>query len=363
MDALKQDSSQIEAVHESLIQRDFLLQLRKVDLVLLDLVANSAGLTSYTEQVVNSIWSLFPNTLRPCVIWCDKELVQWRILNYQDWPEMTNSLGVLHHIPQTLSTFVASPSRPFAREHNLPTKTDWSCWHSSLNEHFLETCDMVSLHDENKNWLTFCLFSPNLNSESERRLYYWSVEQVLQTLPYWFNAIVARLHTDVRLQEHTNKVTGLLQSHAFDKALDMMLRDARRYFQRLAYVTVLVNEDANVDELKLLSDTLRETLRDNDLLANKTDHEFVMAMRIMQLDDAPIVAQKIEKALLKVDPNQVSVLSGDVKIGMSLYPEQANHIKLHVASVAAANAVSERLGYRLEYYGKFVQNLDEAYDA
>ncbi|WP_156490874.1 GGDEF domain-containing protein [Marinomonas atlantica] len=362
MDALKQDVSQTEAVHEPLIQRDFLLQLRKVDQVLLDLVASSAGLTSYIEQVVKSIWTLFPNTLRPCVIWCDKELVQWRILNFQDWSEMTDSLGALHHIPQTLSTFVASPSRPFAREQNLSTKTDWTCWHKALNDHFLETCDMVSFHDENKNWLTFCLFSPNLSNETERRLYYWSIEQVLQALPYWFNAIVRRLHTDVLLQEHTNEVTGLLQSHAFDKALDMMLRDARRYFQRLAYVTVLVNEEANADELKLLSDTLRETLRDNDLLANKTDHEFVMAMRIMQLDDAPIVAQKIERALLKVDPSQVSILSGDVKIGMSLYPEQADHKKLHVASVAAAKAVSEQLGYRLEYYGQFVQCLDEAYD-
>lgn len=67
-------------------------------------------------------------------------------------------------------------------------------------------------------------------------------------------------------------------------------------------------------------------------------------------------------ALLKVDPQRVSALSGGVKIGMSLYPEQANHDKLYLASVAAANAVTENVGYRLEYYGKFVKNLDEAYD-
>lgn len=362
MDIANKEASSLDAVHESLMQRDFLLQLRKVDLVLLEQVASSVSLISYIEQIVKSVWELFPNSLRPCVIGCDKELMQWRILNYQEWPEIADSLGNFRHVPQTLSTFVASPSRQFAREHGLSNRSDWSAWHSALSEHFLDACDMVSLHDDNQNWLTFCLFSPRFTSESEERVHYWAVEQVLHSLPQWLGAMVDRVYTDARLQQHTHEVTGLLQSHAFDKALDRMLRDARRYFQRLAYVTVLVNNAASEDELKLLSDTLRETLRDNDLLANKSDHEFVMAMRIMQLDDAPIVAQKIKNALYQADPQQVSVLSGGIKIGMALYPEQANHDKLHVASVAAANAVTESLGYRLEYYGQFVQDLDEAYD-
>ncbi|SBS32828.1 GGDEF domain protein [Marinomonas aquimarina] len=361
-DAVLQDAPLLDAVHESLIQRDFLLQLRKIDHVLLRHVASSTNFMSYVEQMTASLGELFPSNIRPCVLWCDKDLTHWRILNYKDWPALSDALGNVSHIPQPLATFVASPSRPFAREQNLPTRSDWSQWQDVLAEHFLDTCDLVSVQDNDKNWFTFCLFSSKLPSDSEHRMHYWAVDQALQSIPQWLKAMLVRMKTDARLQEHTNEVTGLLQPHAFDNALDMMLRDARRYFQRLAFVSVLVPSDADQDELKLLSDTLRETLRDNDLLANSSDNEFVMAMRIMQLDDAPIVAQKVQKALQKADPKQISVLSGGIKIGVALYPEQANQDKLRLASLAAANAVTENVGYRLEYYGKFVKNLDEAYD-
>lgn len=360
-DAVLQDAPLLDAVHESLIQREFLLQLRKIDHALLKHVASSMNFMAYVDQITSSIGGLLPSNMRPCVLLCDKDLTQWRILNYNDWPELSDSLGHVRHVPQPLATFVASPSRPFAREHNLSSRADWNHWQDVLAEYFLDSCDLVSVQDEEKNWLTFCLFSSKLSSESEHRMHYWAIDQVVQSIPHWLNAMVTRVKTDARLQEHTNEVTGLLQPHAFENALEMMLRDARRYFQRLAFVSVLVSKDAERDELKLLSDILRETLRDNDLLANTTEHEFVMAMRITQLDDAPIVAQKIQSALQKADPNRVSVLSGGVKIGVALYPEQANHNKLYLASLAAANAVAENIGYRLEYYGKFVKDLDEAY--
>lgn len=361
-DAVLQDAPLLEAVHESLIQREFLLQLRKVDLALLGHVACSTHFMSYVDQMVACIWDMFPSNMRPCVLWCDKDLTQWRVLNYKDWPGLSDSLGNIRHVPQPLATFVASPSRPFAREHNLSARTDWNRWQDVLTEHFLESCDLVSVQDEEKNWITVCLFSTKLTEESEHRTHFWAVDQVMHSIPHWLNAMVTRIKTDARLQEHTNEVTGLLQPHAFEHAFDMMLRDARRYFQRLAFVSVLVPKDAQEAELKLLSDTLRDTLRDNDLLANTSDHEFVMAMRITQLDDAPVVAQKIQQALQKADPRQVSVLSGGIKIGIALYPEQANYNKLYLASLAAANAVKENVGYRLEYYGKFVKDLDEAYD-
>lgn len=361
-DAVLQDAPLLEAVHESLIQREFLLQLRKIDHALLGHVASSTNFLSYVDQIVSSIWGLLPSNMRPCVLWCDKDLTQWRILNYKDWPRLSDSLGNISHVPHPLTTFVASPSRPFAREHNLSARVDWNRWQDVLTEHFLDSCDLVSVQDDEENWITFCLFSSKLAAESEHRMHYWALDQVAHSIPHWLNAMVTRIKTDARLQEHTDEVTGLLQPHAFANAFDMMLRDARRYFQRLAFVSVLVSKDAQTDELKLLSDTLRETLRDNDLLANSSDHEFIMAMRITQLDDAPIVAQKIQKALQKADPSQVSVLSGGIKIGIALYPEQANYNKLYFASLAAANAVTENIGYRLEYYGKFVKDLDEAYD-
>ncbi|MBJ7550403.1 GGDEF domain-containing protein [Marinomonas ostreistagni] len=363
MDIGIKDTQINEALHESLLQRDFLLQLRKADQKVLEHVANSASFIIYVEQIISSIQALFPSTLKPCVLWCDEELTQWRVMNYQDWPGLGDSLGSLPHVPQSLATFVASPSRSFARETNLVARADWSRWQDFLAEHFIDTCDMVSIQDDQKNWFTFCLFSPKFSSDYETQTHYWALEQVLHSIPQWIKAMVTRCQTDITLQQHTNEITGLLQPHAFAKALDMMLRDARRYFQRLAFVSVLVSEEAEEDELKLLSDILRETLRDNDLLANVSDHEFVMAMRISQLDDAPVVAEKVQSALLKADPSQISALSGGVKIGVALYPEQANHDKLYFASVAAANAVTESMGYRLEYYGKFVKDLDEAYGA
>ncbi|TDR13796.1 GGDEF domain-containing protein [Marinomonas communis] len=356
----KDETSQ-EAVHELLMQRDFLLQLRKVDQLMLSQVACSMNPIAYVEQMIGSIGELFPNNLKVCVLTCDQELTQWRVINYQDWPSLGDALGNVSRVPQSLATFVASPSRAFARESNVATRADWERWQECLGDYSIDSCDLVSIQDGQKNWFTFCLFSPKFVTEIEQRMHYWALEQVLHSLPSWVKSMVIRCQTDATLQQHTNAVTGLLQPHSFAKALDMMLRDARRYFQRLAFVSVLVNEEAEEDELKLLSDILRDTLRDNDLLANVSDHEFVMAMRISQLDDGPVVAQKVQSALLKADPNQVSVLSGGVKIGVALYPEQANHDKLYFASVAAANAVTESVGFRLEYYGKFVKDLDEAY--
>ena len=350
-----------EIEHKLLSQRDFLLDLRKTDHQIIDLVVKSASFVAYVEKIISSVKELFSNSMCLCVLWCDRELTQWRIVNYQDWPEVSDGLGNLSQPPQSVATFVASPSRAFARESNLTARADWARWHDSFAHLGLETCDMVSAQDNQKNWLTFCFFSSANNTDIRSNIHPWAIDQTLNSILYWINVMVARCQTDVTLQQHTNATTGLLQPHAFAKALDMMLRDARRYFQRLAFVSVLVNEEAEEDELKLLSDILRDTLRDNDLLANISDHEFVMAMRISQLDDATVVAQKVQSALLKADPNQVSALGGGVKIGLSLYPEQANHEKLYVASAAAAKAVTESIGFRLEYYGKFVKDLDEAY--
>ncbi|MBM6552025.1 GGDEF domain-containing protein [Marinomonas ostreistagni] len=342
-------------------QCEFLLQLRQVDARLLDCIAQSTHSLMYIEQLVQSAWKLFPQAVRPCFLWCDQEQTRWRILNHQDWQaDMADAMGHLEHVPQSLMTFVASPSRQFGHESAISSRASWHHWHGFLAQHNLDHCALVSVPDENGDWLTMCLFFETL-SESEQSYLNWCVQQFLASLPHWINALVVRRAADEKLQEHTDEQTGLLQPHAFQNGLGMMLRDARRYFLRLAFATVTVKDELEAAELKLLSDTLRSTLRDNDLLSSFGEREFVMAMRIGQLDDAEVVATKIMTALQETDPNEVSLLANGVSIGVAFYPEHTDQNRLYFASKAAAGAVTEKLGYRLEYYGKFVRNLDEAY--
>lgn len=341
-------------------QRDFLLQLRQLELGLLKSIAQSDQAMTYLELLTDGCKQLLPD-VDLCLLWCDKDMSRWRVLNHLDWQHtIVDAVGDLKSIPKALTTFVASPSRPFAEEQNLITKLGWEAWHAMLTERSLQHGHLVSIRDGKADWLVFAFFYRDEPTQADSPIQ-WFLDQITQSIPNWVEALVIRQNTDLRLQKHTDELTGLLLPHAFNNALSMMLRDARRYFLRLAFVTVIVHEAVQEDELKLLSDTLRDTLRDNDLLACFGEQEFVMAMRIGQLDDAEIVAGKIMTALQKADPNEVSVLDDGVSIGVAFYPEQADQNRLYLASKAAAAAVTEKLGYRLEYYGKFVQNLDEAY--
>lgn len=280
-EALPKDVQTQDTVHESLLQRDFLMQLRKMDQMILQQIASGTNFLSYVDHIIKSIWDVFPNHLRPCAVLCDKDLTQWRILNFSEWSELSDSVGQIRQVPKPMATFVASPSRQFAHESNLSNRSEWLSWRDVLSHYNLDDCDMVSIKDHQGNWLTLSLFSSVFTNDVEHRLHRWMINQMMMSIPGWIQAFITRYEMDQRLKVNTSEETGLLLQHAFDNDLNRMLRDARRYFQRLAFVSVLVNEEADADELKLLSDTLRSTLRENDLLANYNRHEFVMAMRIM----------------------------------------------------------------------------------
>lgn len=355
--------SSVSAVSEPLRQRDFLLQMRQADRQLLQSLASSANPLIFLDLLVQQVRELFPGTVRPCLIWCDKDLTNWRILNYADWQyDVSDPVGRVARVPTPLITFVASPSRKFGHEKGVATRSDWGMWHSVIQECLLESCHLVSVQDREENWLTMALFSTYVPNAADQSFYHWAIEQTLESVHDWIDVSLLRRETDKALQKMTDEGTGLLQPHAFDNAIEMMIRDARRYFQRLVFATVFVKREIDGDELKHLSDTLTSTLRDNDLLARSGKCEFVMAMRIGHLDDAQIIAEKIEEALLNADPKQIGALNDGVAIGVSFYPEQTNYNRLYLASRAAAEAVTEKVGYRLEYYGKFVKSLDEAYD-
>lgn len=342
-------------------QQAFLQTLRQIDDCLLQSIALSSHSLNYIELLVQGAQKLFPEKVKPCLVWCDKELSSWRILNHQEWlAGLCNSVGHIEQIPQSLTTFVASPSREFSYEANLSSRLSWSPWNHHLSDKKLENCALVSIPDEHCDWLTMCLFFEDQEADEQTYLS-WCLQQYVESLPRWIKALVARRETDKKLEQHIDEQTGLLQPHAFNNATAMMLRDARRYFLRAAFVTVLVNDTLEAAELKLLSDTLRSTLRDNDLLSSYNQREFVMAVRISQLDDAEVVAKKIMTALQNTDPHEVSLLESGIAIGVAFYPEQPDQDRLYLASKAAAEAVSGNLDYRLEYYGKFVHSLDEVY--
>jgi GGDEF domain-containing protein len=342
-------------------QLDALLRMRDSEYAMFTAIASGMTRELFYDRLVAHVATIMPE-VRCCLVSCDSELTDWRILNQQGWERVgADKVGVLERVPQAMITFAASPSRDTCQHRDLSTHSDWIAWYGLLDDQGLAQCDMLSVQDELGGWFLVALFSQTL-SAVERQSFNWHVEQALKGLKTLTQAYFCHNEADRVLIESqkSDKITGLLLRHAFDDLFAVMLKDARRYFQRLAMVSVQVTGLQHSDDIKQFSQVLAKTLRDNDLIARYGDNEFLMAMRIGQLDDVEVVAKKLMRSLDEAELMQQRP-GCEVKVGLALYPEQSNNASLYHSAHNAAKAVAEPVGYRLEYYGNFVQSLDEAY--
>jgi len=105
---------------------------------------------------------------------------------------------------------------------------------------------------------------------------------------------------------------------------------------------------------------LRTTVRDNDLVARFDHYDFVLGVRIRNLEDAEIVAKKILSALnLLSDELSESVA---LALGISFYPEHSQYDTLLAAAKCAQKDNNQTSGYRIEYHGRFCHTSSDLYE-
>ncbi|TDO95549.1 GGDEF domain-containing protein [Marinomonas balearica] len=354
--------SEAEDIDRLKLELDFISNVRKQEEELLYMVARGARQDSLLSALVDNFKRFFPR-VRPCLLWCDKDLAHWRVENHKEWSNIVcNTIGEVDNIPQALLTFAASPSRPFVRVDNISSQSDWFDWHKFLTEEGIAGCWMHSVQDHDGNWLTVALFFDH--ETLSENITEFMVEQSLKGMGKWIKAGFERKNADRKLliSEHYDEQTGLLRDAMFDTSLELILKDARRNFQRLAVICVKLHGPVFTECLRSLSSALQETLRDNDLISRYSENVFLMGVRIGHLDDAEIIAKKIYRALSNEAFRRDNSLRGNVGIGVAFYPEQSNLEALYIAANAAADKVDQPVGYRIEYHGRFLKTMDDAYD-
>lgn len=113
---------------------------------------------------------------------------------------------------------------------------------------------------------------------------------------------------------HTDPNTGLLNSRAFYQLMEIELQRARRYDRPYTVAYLDIDQFKQINDhfghmvgdavLRVVSNTLREHLRQTDLLARLGGDEFVILLPETDSEAARVTVTKIHQALLKAMKSQ-----------------------------------------------------------
>ena len=341
-------------------ERDFIKNLYSDMPQTLQVIAKGSFLSTSLNRFKDKMQTQLPNAYCLFII-CDKECLQWR-LQYTDSvnDQLLNSNSQLSTVPQALITFAASPSCPKRHDIDIQNESGWKNWLPFLKEHAFSDVSMVSVSDcDGSIYLMLVLQREEARLESEL------MELVLDSYAAWLSALFEREKADYLLLEdsHRDPTTGLLRRYSFDNSFGIVLKDSRRHFQRAALLSLRLLSSSKVNDvdLKPLADAMRETVRDNDLIAHYDERELVMGIRIQHLEDAEIVAKKLLKSLGSAKFSGNGLIREGVSIGISFYPEHSSLETLHQAALFAANSLLNTSGYRLEFHGECYESSADFY--
>ena len=187
----------------------------------------------------------------------------------------------------------------------------------------------------------------------------------LDSYASWLSAVFEREQADLSLLEdsHRDPITGLLRRHSFENSFNIILKDARRHFLRAAVFSIKILSSSAIKdaELKILAEVMQETVRDNDLIAYFGGRQLAMGIRIQNLADAEVVAQKLLQSLNAKQVSGKSLLQGGLSIGIAFYPEHSSLDALYSAATSAADSLKNTPGYRMEFHGKYFQSSTDFY--
>jgi diguanylate cyclase len=341
-------------------ERDFIKSLYSDLPQMLQLLSKGALLSTLLNYFKNKLQAQLPSAYCLFII-CDKDCLQWR-LQYSDSINdgLPNSNGKLVRVPQALITFAASPSCPKRHDVDIKTASAWQHWQPFLNEHGFSDVSMVSVSDHQGSIYLMLAFQ-----REENRLEGELMALALDSYAAWLNAVFEREKADYLLLEdsHRDPSTGLLRRYSFENSFGIVLKDSRRHFQRAALLSLRLLSTAKINEkeLKVLADVMRDTVRDNDLIAHYDERELVMGIRIQHWEDAEVVAAKLLKSLNGPDFSENRLIRGGLSIGIAFYPEHSSLASLHQAASLAAHSLKNITGYRLEFHGSCYESSSDLY--
>lgn len=186
---------------------------------------------------------------------------------------------------------------------------------------------------------------------------------MLRLSPLWLAAyLTAMLRTDI--DSATNKIkelseidemTGLYNMRAFKRRLRDESERAQRYNRKFAIMMVdadnlkgindKLGHEAGNDLIRLVADSIRDTLRSNDIIARYGGDEFVAMLIEIDARTAGVIGERIRA---KVAADKIATETGDVgasvSIGVGAYPEHGGDVDRVMECADKALYVSKQGG-------------------
>lgn len=301
-----------------------------------------------------------------CLIACDSEGVHWRVEACTDlFKSFITPSGMMLNIPSEL-VHRQLDTEPSPSMEKINT-SDWLTWMSTLNEFDIsETYLLPILSLEAQTSGFAVLMSPTPLNESEHCLAKAALLNLSRVVT--LSNMGEQYHRQLLRSTQEDSQTGLLKEQTFLTSFSMMMKDAKRHFQRLAVIVVKAHQGSvswkanNIatDEMIALANIIGETVRDNDLLARFNQHEFVIGLRIRNFEDAEIVMQKILQEIEQ--HNDAFADQTRIAVGCSYYPENSSVEQLIEAAQHAVKQNGANNGYILEFHGRYCKSSNDFYD-
>jgi len=302
-----------------------------------------------------------------CFVSCDQEGGNWRInAGSSVVNELITPSGMMLSVPAQLCYMQSQPNEDI-HEVDLSTSEFWKIWQPWVDQNGVDRCLVKSILNIEGLVVGFVLIFTNadyLNSSSH------TLNFMMDSINHLIYLSLARDKTEEALLNATyeDELTGLMQPKRFCSSFSMMMKDARRQFQRIALISVHIhngkvnwkNNDVDDTDIITLAKIMRSSVRSNDLIGRFSQNEFVMGVKIRNLEDAETVALKLLK---KIDLNE-SRLSETTRValGVSFYPEHSTYDALFSAAINAAKNNGTENGFRIEYHGRFCHSSADLYD-
>ncbi|BFM50535.1 hypothetical protein THO17_26980 [Marinomonas sp. THO17] len=341
-------------------ERDFIKSLYVDMAQIVQVISKGAPLSSLLTLFREKIKSQLAQSY--CLfLECDKDCLQWR-LQYSDLisESLLNDKGLLTNVPQSLIAFAAAPSAQKRHESEIQDAANWLTWKDFLLTNNFSDVSMVSNSDEHGTVYIMLAFQKRHQLlESEL------MEVALDTYHSWLDALFLREKADHQLLEdnHREPLTGLLRRFSFENSFGIVLKDSRRHFQRAALFSIqLLSKNSIAEaELKVFAELLCDTVRENDLVAHYDERELVMGIRIQNLSDAEVVANKLLESIQHESYANNQLIRAGVSIGIAFYPEHSSLDALYQAAHFAANSLKNTSGYQIEFHGALYDSSSEFY--
>lgn len=357
-------SNAIQALYNRLTQvqkeRDLLQYLNVKYAQSLQFIASGRSVGFFWDEVLDVCKRFLPNAYGVLLV-KESNQSEWSLINNDEINvQLLKPENQVVALPKALMTFSQSPSCPIRKDTNIHQSPEWALWKFFLEKNNFTSVVMVNVTTStNAAYLVVMLQQETLQLDS-------LTEQALIDSAQLIQAAVLRESSDSTLLEagHYDAKTALLSPYSFKHIVSVMLKDSRRYCLRLALISLSLNAElTRYDDkyLKILADVIQSSIRDSDVAAYYGEGEFLIGVRISNMQDAETVVQKLLREITATEKQSNSVLSGGVSVGVAHHPEHSSFENLYRAALYASSFVVEKIGYRIEFHGSVYAASSEFY--